>query len=86
MKLFIKNLPKDITEEELNKLISDYGNVVTVKILTDPDSGESRGCAFVEMGSREEALYVMKRLNGETLEENRLIIETAHPKKHKDFY
>lgn len=81
MKLFFKNLPKEITEEELNDLISNYGTVVSVKILTDPDSGESRGCAFVEMGSREEGLYVINKLDGETLEEKIIVVEAARPKK-----
>jgi len=81
MKIFIKNLPKELTEEQLNDLISVYGTVVSVKILTDSDSGESRGCAFVEMGSREDALHVIKKLNGESLEENILVVEAARPKK-----
>ena len=81
MKIFIKNLPKEFTEEELNDLISRYGTVVSVKILTDSDSGESRGCAFVEMGSREDALFIIKKLNGEPLKENVLVVEAARPKK-----
>lgn len=81
MKLFFKNLPKELTEEELNALISNYGTVVSIKILTDPDSGESRGCAFVEMGSREDGLYVITKLNGENLEENIITVEAARPKK-----
>lgn len=81
MRLFIKNLPLNLTEEELNKLISNYGTVKSVKIITNADTGESRGFAFVDMASREEGLHVIKKLNGESLEEKILVVEAARPKK-----
>ena len=81
MRLFVKNIPQNISEEDLNKLISNYGTVVSVKIITDVDSGESRGFAFADIATHEEGLHIIKKLNGEPLEDNILIVEAAHPKK-----
>lgn len=75
MKIFIKNIPRNILAEDLNRLISNYGKVVSVNLVTDLESGETRDCAFVEMASREEGLYVIKKLNGEPLEDKILAIE-----------
>ena len=54
MKLFIGNLPHDITEIELSSLFGEYGEVIAAKLVTDQFSGRSKGFAFVEMSTRGE--------------------------------
>lgn len=81
MRLFINNLPLNITEEDLTDLFSPYASVISTKIITDADSGESRGFAFVEVSSFDDGENAIKNLNGKTVEENVIIVEKARAKK-----
>ena len=54
-KLFVANFPYSTTNEELNTLFGPHGQVLSVKIATDRETGRSRGFGFVEMGSEQEA-------------------------------
>ena len=77
-RLFIGNLPFDTTEADLRSLISGPGrNVQSVKIVTDKETGRSRGFAFVDLGSDEEAQSVITELNGTELGGRQLVINEA---------
>lgn len=80
MRLFVGNLPKTMTAEELTDLFSTCGKVVSAKIVTDVDTGESRGFAFLEMGSPLEGKTAIEKLNGHVLKDKKIIVESARPK------
>ncbi len=64
-RLYVGNLSYNVTEPELREAFAEGGrNVVEVKIVTDRDTGRSRGFAFVEMGSEQEASEVIQSLSG----------------------
>jgi cold-inducible RNA-binding protein len=62
--LFVGNLSFRVTEEELQSLFSNYGQVTSVRIIKDRDSGLSRGFGFVEMPDSTEANSAIDQLNG----------------------
>lgn len=64
-KLYIGNLSFKAQEEELSELFSPYGEVKSARIITDRDSGRSRGFAFVEMGDDEQASKALEALDGQ---------------------
>ena len=66
-KLYVGNLSYDVTEEELNELFSPKGKVVSVQIISDHQSGRSKGFGFVEMSSKEESEAVISAFNGHDL-------------------
>ncbi len=63
-KLYVGNLSYDVTENDLNDLFSPKGEVVSVKIISDHQSGRSKGFGFVEMSSKEESEAVISAFNG----------------------
>jgi len=79
MKLFVGNLSYDTTEDRLRELFEQDGrNVVRVTIVTDRDTGRSRGFGFVEMGSAEEGRAAIEALNGMDVDGRTLRIDEAH--------
>lgn len=77
--LYVGNLPWGTTEQELMNLFSQYGEVSSVKIITDRETGRSRGFGFVEMESgAEDAL----KLDGTELGGRNLKVNHARPKKY----
>ena len=63
MKLYIGNLPFNVTESELQDLFKEFGEVVDASLVMDRYSGKSRGFAFVEMDSRSSGQQAMESLN-----------------------
>ena len=64
MEIFVGNLPFDCTEQDLRDVFSQYGEIASVKMLTDKFSGRFRGIAFVLMDDEEKALAAISGLNG----------------------
>lgn len=64
MKLFVRNLSYDLTEDELKEIFEAAGTVASVKIIKDRDTGRSKGFGFVEMSSPAEGEEAIKTLNG----------------------
>lgn len=63
-KLYVGNLPYSVTENELTELFSPKGEVVSVKIISDQQSGRSKGFGFVEMSTKEASEAVISAFNG----------------------
>ncbi len=80
MKLYIGNLSYDLTEEDLRQQFSEYGEVESVSIISDRDSGRPKGFAFVEMPSKAEAEAAISALNGKMLNERTIVVNEARPK------
>ncbi|HTZ96236.1 MAG TPA: RNA-binding protein [Terriglobales bacterium] len=78
--IFVGNLNFKTSEDALRKLFESYGPVDRVTILTDRETGRSRGFAFVEMSSTEEGDKAIAALNGTELEGRTLNINEAKPK------
>lgn len=79
-KIFVGNLEFGATEDALRSLFETYGTVDSVRIMTDRDTGRSRGFAFVEMGDSEEAERAIASLNGRELGGRALNVNEARPK------
>ncbi|MER3544553.1 MAG: RNA-binding protein, partial [Chloroflexota bacterium] len=78
-KLYVGNLPYTATEDELRELFSQAGNVTSVVIITDRDTGRSKGFGFVEMGSSAEAQKAIAMLDGRMLNERQIRVSEARP-------
>ncbi len=81
MKLFIGNLPYDISEQELTEIFTEYGSVVNIKLVTDFVTGHSRGFAFVEMSNRSGGQQAMEALNRKQYKNKVLVCNEAKPQK-----
>ena len=79
-KLFVGNIPHSTTEAELRALFEPHGAIEQVSIVTDRDTGRSRGFAFVEMTDSAEAEKAIAALNGQELGGRALNINEARPK------
>jgi RNA recognition motif-containing protein len=78
--LFVGSLPYSTTDETLSALFSQHGQVISVNIIKDKYSGQSRGFGFVEMGTEEEAQKAISALNGHNLEGRSIVVKEAMPK------
>lgn len=81
-KLYVGNLPFQTTEEDLSDLFSQAGNVESVRIITDRDTGRSRGFGFVEMGD-EDADKAVEQLNGTEMGGRPLTVNEARPQVNR---
>lgn len=78
--IFVGNLSYQTTQDELMAAFSAYGNVERVNIITDRDTGQPRGFAFVEMTERRDAENAIAQLNGTQLNGRALNVNEARPK------
>ena len=82
-KIFVGNLPFTLGEAELRELFEQKGAVDSVTVMRDAATGRSRGFAFVEMTSDEEAEKAIKELNGYSAEGRNLTVNEARPKTER---
>ncbi len=80
MKLIIRNLDRNTTEEELYTLFQEYGKVQSCDLVLDKDTGGSKGFAFVEMPRPGDAKAAMKNLNNKVVGESKIRVKKAEPK------
>jgi cold-inducible RNA-binding protein len=80
MKIFVGNLSYSTTEEDLRAAFSQYGTVERVSVVTDRDTGQPRGFAFIEMANRNEAETAISVMNGRELNGRTLNVNEARPK------
>jgi RNA recognition motif-containing protein len=80
-KIYVGNLPFQTTENDLQTLFSQAGDVVSVKILKDHQTGHSRGFAFVEMSTRREAQKAVSMLNKRSFMEKELLVKEARVRR-----
>lgn len=81
MNLYVGNLSFDTDEQALRQLFADYGNVTSARIITDRDTGRSRGFGFVELEDDSAALKAVNELNGSELDGRTLTINEARPRE-----
>ena len=80
MKIFVGNLPFSVGEAELQDLFAQKGSVESVMVMRDTATGRSRGFAFLEMGSEEEARKAITELNSYSIDGRALTVNEARPK------
>ncbi len=80
MNIYIGNMSFDTTEDQLRQAFEAHGEVSTVNIIMDRDSGRPKGFAFVEMASKEEAMAAIGGLNGQDLNGRQLNVNEAKPR------
>lgn len=82
-KLYVGNLSYSVTEDELRELFAQAGNVTSVAVIKDRDTGQSKGFAFVEFSKQAEAQTAISRFNGHQLGERTLTVNLARPKEER---
>ena len=79
-KLYVGNLPYSATEQTLRDAFSQCGTVDSANMITDRDTGQSKGFGFVEMSSDGEAQKAIQELNGSMMEDRQIKVNEAKPK------
>ncbi len=79
-KLFVGSLPWSVTDDSLRTAFEPHGTVVSAKVITDRQTGRSRGFGFVEMSNDSEADAAINALNGSELSGRSIIVSEAKPK------
>ena len=80
MNIYVGNLLREVTEDDLRKAFEAFGQVTSVTIIKDKFSGESRGFGFVEMPAKAEAQSAISGLNGKELKGRILSVNEARPR------
>jgi RNA recognition motif-containing protein len=83
VRLFVGNLPYSVTAADLETLFTEVGKVVAVSLGTDRGTGQSKGFAFVEMGSKDEAAAAIKRFDGQEAWGRTLKVNEARPPERR---
>ncbi|MBI3394537.1 MAG: RNA-binding protein [Spirochaetia bacterium] len=83
-KLYVGNLPYRFTSDDLSTLFSQSGNVASSRVVTDRETGRSRGFGFVEMTTPDEAKSAIEKFNGSDLEGRALVVNEARPMPPRD--
>jgi RNA recognition motif-containing protein len=82
-KLYVGNLPYTATEQSLREAFAASGTVETVSLITDRDTGQSKGFAFVEMGTDSEAQAATEAMNGKMLDGRQIKVNEAKPRESR---
>lgn len=82
-KLFVGNVPYNITEDELKTAFSEAGEVESVAIITDKMTGRPRGFVFVEMATEEGAQKAVEMMNGKEVAGRALNVNEARPREDR---
>jgi RNA recognition motif-containing protein len=84
VEIYVGHISGTVTEDEVRKLFSVVGTVSSVHLVTDPASGESRGCGYVRMSTEDEAREAVDLLNGAKLGDRLIVVKDAPPKNFKN--
>ncbi len=82
-KLYVGNLSYEISEDDLRNLFEPHGSVSSAKVITDRDTGRSKGFGFVEMDDDQEANNAIEALNGEMSNGRALTVNEARPRENR---
>ncbi len=82
-KLYVGNLSYDVTQEQLQELFSQAGDVQEIALITDRDTGRPKGFGFIEMTTEEGAQEAIKRFNGMMFENRALTVNEARPREER---
>ena len=80
-KLFVGSLPWSVKDNTLQEIFEVHGSVVSAKVITDRDTGRSRGFGFVEMENSSDADNAIKALNNSELDGRNIVVNEAKPRR-----
>ena len=83
MNIYVGNLSRDVTDEDLRNLFGNYGQVRSAKVIKDMFSQESKGFGFVEMPGLSEAQKAINELNTKEVKGKKLTVNEARPRKDR---
>ena len=83
-RLYVGNLPFSATEDSLKEAFLQFGAVESVIIITDVNTGQSRGFGFLEMATQQEAASAVTKMNGSEMDGRTLKVSEAHAKVPRD--
>ncbi len=83
-KLYVGNLPYSVTKQGLEEKFAQYGEVTSVSVITDRDTGQNKGFAFVEMSNGSEAQKAIDGLNGADMGGRGMKVNEAKPQAPRD--
>ena len=86
MKLYVGNFPYNITEDDLREAFSGFGEVAEVVVITDRQSGRSKGFGFVEMPDNAEADAAIKALNDSDMRGRKIKVNQARPRSERPLH
>lgn len=81
-KLYVGNLPYSVTDDDLKQMFSEVGAVASAKVITNRDTGRSKGFGFVEMENDKEATDAITKFNGTEIEGRALTVNEARPQEN----
>lgn len=81
--IYVGNLSYGVTDTMLEELFSEFGEVTSARVISDRDTGRSKGFGFVEMSSDEEAMAAMEALNEKDVDGRALKVNEAQPKQDR---
>ena len=82
-KLYVGNLGYGVTDDQLREMFGPYGTVQTAQVITDRDTGRSKGFGFVEMGSDQEAQAPIAGMHGQMADGRALTVNEAKPREDR---
>ncbi|MDD5296457.1 MAG: RNA-binding protein [Rhodocyclaceae bacterium] len=80
-KLYVGNLGYNVTKNDLEQMFASHGTVSSAQVITDRDTGSSKGFGFVEMASDQEAQAAITALNGKAMDGRNMIVNEARPQE-----
>ena len=83
MKLYVGNIPFSMDDARLAQVFAEVGRVASAKVITDKETGRSRGFGFVEMGSEDEGRAAIERLNGLMVEGRGIVVNEARAREDR---
>ena len=83
LNLYVGNLPYTMNDQELNELFSQIGDVQSAKVMSDRDTGRSRGFGFVEMADADAGHEAIEKLNGQDCDGRALVVNEARPREER---
>ncbi len=84
MSIYVGNISYKVTQEDLNEVFSEYGNVTRVQLPLDRETGRQRGFAFVEMETEEEETTAISALDGADWMGRTMKVNKARPKENRN--
>src|SRR5690606_39324508 len=83
MRIYVGNLPFSTTESDLQSLLEEHGEVISASVVTDRETGRSRGFGFVEMKDSTQAQAAIEAINGASVDGRNLTVNEARPREER---
>jgi len=83
-KVYVGNLSYDTTEDTLRTLFAEYGEIASINMITDRETGRPKGFAFVEMATEQAAAAAITALNGKSVDNREIKVDKAKPQADRN--